>query len=170
MYTWRISKYNSKFRDENGNYTKDEWTSFSDIDKTFQNKKLSLVEYLHIEKLYIDAILLFIQKMQIPYTVVTDLEKPLNLIILDKYKNEYSDEMINIYYNVKNKDKCTIENTKFLVSLILREHLWLKLKYKRNFFIHFGYDLYMYIGSNKKDSITNDIVNMGLYIEEYPTP
>ncbi len=37
-FMWRVTKYNPTFRDENGTYIKDEWTSFSDIGKKVSRK------------------------------------------------------------------------------------------------------------------------------------
>ena len=38
-------------------------------------------------------------------------------------------------------------------------------------FVHFGYDYYMYIGSNKRfKGIINTIANTGLFIEEFESP
>ncbi len=49
MMNFRISKYNPVFRDEYGCYTKEEWTSISDVDKEICGVKLSLGGYLNIE-------------------------------------------------------------------------------------------------------------------------
>jgi hypothetical protein len=35
----------------------------------------------------------------------------------------------------------------WVVRLALREALWCRLKGERGFYVHFGYDYYMYIGS-----------------------
>ena len=40
MYGWRITKYNPAFRDERGAYLKDEWTSVSDVGKSFGDEVL----------------------------------------------------------------------------------------------------------------------------------
>ena len=51
--TITITKYNSIFRDENWNYTRNEWTSISDIGKKFDDVLFTKEEYLEIEKKYI---------------------------------------------------------------------------------------------------------------------
>ena len=48
-----IVKYNPKYYDAKGVYTKDEWTDFSDIGKEFEGKRLSLEEYLEEENNFI---------------------------------------------------------------------------------------------------------------------
>lgn len=53
MYGWRIIKYNPAFRDERGAYLKDEWTSVSDVGKSFDGEVLTFEEYYKIENAYV---------------------------------------------------------------------------------------------------------------------
>jgi hypothetical protein len=47
----RITKYDPQNRDANGHYTLvDEWTSISDVGKSFQGKILTMEQYLAIEE------------------------------------------------------------------------------------------------------------------------
>ena len=54
MIKYRISKYNPKFRDDDGVYLKNEWTSMSDIGKTFDGKVFVKQEYEYVEKNYLN--------------------------------------------------------------------------------------------------------------------
>lgn len=172
MYSWRITKYNPKFRNNKGVYTKDEWTSLSDIGKIFNGKKLTLNDYIKIESSYIKSIISFIKVLKIPYLIITDLEKhDLDYSVVNKYNEIYSDAIINIFNNIKNNTEYDIEQITLICKLALREHLWLKLKYTEEIFIHFGYDYYMYIGSNvKNDLLIEKIKDSGLFIEEFTSP
>lgn len=172
MYSWRITKYNPKYRDENGAYKKNEWISFSDIGKIFNGEKLTLNDYIKIESSYIDTIISFIKVLKIPYLIITDLEKyELDNDIINKYKEIYPNAMLNIFNNIKNNAEYNIDKITHICKLVLREHLWLKLKYTKEFFIHFGYDYYMYICSNVKDDLLIEkIKNIGLFIEDFISP
>lgn len=172
MNYWRITKYNPEFRDSNNIYQKDEWTSFSDINKIFNGKKLQLQEYLTVEKLYLNAILQFIKIMNIPFIEINDLEKnELDKEIINKYAEIYPDEIINTYNTINNRSIIMLDKLEQICILTLREHIWLKLEYEKILFIHFGYDYYMYFGSDKKnDSFIENIKNSGLFIEEYESP
>ena len=75
MFNWRITKYNPLLRDELGNYTKNEWTSFSDIGKSYEDRTFISDDYLRIENKYINAILWFMDCMQISRMKITCLEK-----------------------------------------------------------------------------------------------
>ena len=54
MMHYRISKYNPKFRDEDGFYTRKEWTSISDIGESFDGSEVTIHEYLEIENISIN--------------------------------------------------------------------------------------------------------------------
>ena len=57
MNGWRITKYNPAFRDERGVYLKDEWTSVSDVGKSFDGVVLTFKEYREIEDNYVSTAL-----------------------------------------------------------------------------------------------------------------
>ena len=40
----------------------------------------------------------------------------------------------------------TAQEVRALAKLTLRNAIWCKLGFKKQFFVHFGYDYYMYIG------------------------
>ncbi len=74
-YCWRITKYNPNFRDENGSYTKDEWTSLYDVGKKYNDKVFTIEEYLETEEKYINSILKIMTFAKIPYLQVRNLYK-----------------------------------------------------------------------------------------------
>ena len=44
----------------------------------------------------------------------------------------------------------TAQEVQALAKLTLRNAIWCKLGYKKQFFVHFGYDYYMYIGASER--------------------
>ena len=56
MLFYRVTKYDPKNRSSRGIYTVNEWTSYCDIGKIFDGKKLTFEEYREIEDRYIEAI------------------------------------------------------------------------------------------------------------------
>ena len=75
MFCWQITKYNPKNRDKDGIYLKDEWTEYSDIGKIFEGKELAYEEYEKVEEKHIQAVLLFMECMNIDALKVIYLEK-----------------------------------------------------------------------------------------------
>lgn len=57
-----------------------------------------------------------------------------------------------------------------VITACLREQCWLKIT-SEDFFIHFGYDYYMYIGSVlPSERVATIAAKYGLYCELYPSP
>lgn len=171
MFNWRITKYNPDFRDELGRYQKDEWTSFSEIGKTFAGIKLTIEDYIAIEDAYVGAIVAFMNSVEITSLTVRGLEKKSNNIMLNRENVLYSDEMIHLYATLHEDAILSLREVQCLARVILREDLWCKLEKDDIMFAHFGYDYYMYIGSHKicEDAI-NKIKERGLFVEDFVSP
>ncbi|WP_104371362.1 hypothetical protein [Desulfocucumis palustris] len=171
MLNWRITKYNPSFRDYNGVYNLNEWTSFGDVGKSFDGKILTIDEYLSIENAYINAVLAFMEDLKITSLKVRGVEKYDEYLRLNKTSIEYPNDMVNLFSKVC--DNCTIEMDKVenLCRLVLREHMWCKLENGSLIFVHFGHDYYMYIGSTRKcNNAIEKIKKSGLFVEEYKSP
>lgn len=65
MLKVRITKYNPIYRDDNGYYTLNDWTSFSDIGKEYNNSIFTLEEYIKVENSYLSAIDILFNKAMI---------------------------------------------------------------------------------------------------------
>ena len=150
MTEYRISKYNPANRID-GIYMADEWTSFGDIGKVFGGTKLSQDVYLQTEQAYIDCCIELIEKAKISKLYIKQAE----------------------YYTENVSFSSSISNTheiRQVITACLREQCWLKLTSK-DFFIHFGYDYYMYIGSSlPSESVIETAMHYGLYCEQYTSP
>lgn len=129
MNYYRVTKYSPAYRDERGFYTRDEWTSYSDIGETFSGVLLTKNDYLEVEKHYI--------------SFCVDLwklsgGKPLKVCEFEKSNSHKSIMIPETIFDEK--------ELAFAVQSVLREKCWFKLK-RYGFFAHFGYDYYMYVGT-----------------------
>lgn len=131
---YRLSKYNPIFRDKNGAYTKDEWTSFGDISSTFEGKIFTKSEYLLVENNYISSILNIIKKVEAKKIKLKKQEPK-------KYRGE-------IAFILPEQEA---EVSKIIQS-ILREEFWAILE-SSEVVVEFGYDYYIYLTVN---SLFND--------------
>lgn len=171
MIKYRITKYNPIFRDRDGSYIKSEWTSYSDIGKYYDDRRLEAMDYLTIEQKYVDALLFIFQEEKISSLQVMKLEKRRTLDQIEKFmqsKNlSISDKGKNIYLSIQNEDLIDIDNIPYLIQLLLRECMWCCLISPSNsLIVEFGYDYYMYVicdGINVK--LTNKIQNSGMFVE-----
>ncbi len=172
MYTYRITKYNPKYRNEAGAYLKDEWTSVGDVGETFDGLKLTFEEYKKYEDAYLEAVLLTMKangidslkirwygKMQ-DYESIEESLEDMDIVEVKKYVKE-----------LKKGQEIKQDNIALTVRLILREIMWGKLLKKNVFYVHFGYDYYMYIGSRANmDDVIKIIGEKGLFAEEMLSP
>ena len=151
MKQYRVTKYNPACRDTNGIYLKDEWTDYSDIGKSYDGYILTAEEYYKVENNYIQMCN-EVWQMQGSYPIsVNDVEKRRFSPIIPK--------------TIKDKEHLTK-----IISEILECKLWARLE-GENFFIHFGYDYYMYIGTIlEMDTMSNLASKYNLFCEEMNSP
>ena len=126
----------------------DEWTSFSDIGKIFNNKVLTMDEYLLTENKYLKFIEDLLNESNVKQLTIKSIEfiEKINWKKGQKLNNK---EIIKIC-----KDS-------------LREKCWVYLKSK-NLNISFGYDYYLFIETSYDyDDIKSIISFNGLYINNY---
>jgi len=166
MHCWRITKYDPQYRDENGFYMKDDWTSINDVGKDSNGAVLTFDAYLRYENAYVDAIIQIMKANSIESLQVEELEK--NSCV--RYDDLPDLELKHCYNSLRENLLLSTQDIPLVSRLALRSIIWCKL-YGKQMFVHFGYDYYMYIGSNNKaESVISAIENTGLFIEEMPSP
>lgn len=151
MNQYRITKYNPIFRNMYGHYTAREWTDFSDVGKEFNGVILTMDKYLYYENAYIKTAISMLKSCNINNLIIKNLEI---------YNND------NLFEN----QIFFLENIPNAIRNILRNNFWCKLETKE-FFIHFGFDYYMYIGCTlEKEKVTQIANSNHLYCEEFLSP
>ena len=145
MNVFRITKYNPQFRTDDM-YIKDEWTSFSDVGKSFEGHVLTLQEYLQVEKAYVDFYCRMLERWSISHMEIQELEYDQNLC----------------WKNGQRIDRDQISS--FIVKC-LREQCWGKL-ISPILQIHFGYDYYTYlVASFDLTNVAKTASKFNLYAE-----
>jgi hypothetical protein len=167
MYGWRITKYNPAFRDERGAYLYDEWISVSEIGESFGGEVLTFEEYRKIENAYVLTTLRFLTEAGLSSLKVTSLEKQ-NLPRVEKWL--LADIPI-APSRVEEGMSASDEELGNICRLVLREAIWCRLESEAGFYIHFGWDYYMYVGSPvpSEESVLYGR-EQGLFIEVMPSP
>lgn len=152
-----VAKYNPQNRDAKGLYTLvDEWTSISDVGKTYQGQIFTMEQYLATEEKYIRAVEVLMQKTGVNHLKLLDLENHSHETAL----------------NLSEGKTIHISLVRELIKMILREEVWGRLVAKNQFEVHFGYNYYMYFVG---ESLTEDIIEElrkidGLYVEDARSP
>ena len=167
MNHWRITKYNPQYRNRKGIYTKHDWTDISDVGNTFSGQVLTLDTYLKTENAYIATMNHFWQAANFPALKISSLETYSSEDLVDP-------TLAPTYEKYAHSSKTQVissEDMEGIGRLMLRGLLWGKLEAPNVFHIHFGYDLYLYIGSvcDCPQAIAK-ATQLGLYVETLLSP
>lgn len=153
MYQYRITKYDPSRRSLDGAYPVDEWTSRTDIGKSFGGVRLTEDDYLRIEQAYLEAAVAFLKEGRIDELTVTGLENH------GKVPTAPQDG-----------SRIKTEDVPEVVRSLLREDFWCKLE-TPGAYIHVGYDYYMYIGTPIEcGSASLAAQANGLFVEALKSP
>lgn len=151
MICYRVTKYNPKFRVD-GKYLIDDWTSIADVGKVFSGQVLTMQKYEATEQNYIDFV-----KNTLQICGINELE----IIQLEKYSG---------HLKWKNQQYINLQQISSFMKDCLREKCWAKLV-ANDFFLHFGYDYYIYIGTNLDEKMLQKLgCQFGLFVEQYKSP
>jgi len=166
-YQWRITKYNPAYRNAEGHYLRDEWTSASDIGKSFHGEILTLDDYLQVENAYVDTVMKFLEVYQIENVRLIHLET-YGLSDVDKSSPLYDAAFDTI--PLAEDMLVTIAQIPIVCKMVLREFIHCQL-ITEDFFVQFGYDYYMFIGAN---SIQQEALQFAseqcLFVEQMMSP
>jgi hypothetical protein len=158
-----VTKYNPKYRNEKGRYLKKDWTSISDIGRSYGEKVLERKEYLRVESCYVAVVKAVCELLGTQHFRINSLYKTSDdsdfgdadrLTLLPFYKKLSIDEVYT---------KSDIEN---LVHIALREYATLDIHLSAQTVIRFGYDYYMYINTDlSKEVVATISKTYKLYID-----
>jgi hypothetical protein len=155
-YQYRVTKYNPAFRDINGAFKGLEWTSYSDIGKSFNGAKLTEEQYLEVETVYLNAIESFLNEAKIESLVLRGLENHTNT---------------QLPQFVQPNAVLEIPECVQFARIVLREQAWGRLVNPKKAYVHFGYDYYMYIGLPKRCiAAESQSQKSGLFVEPFRSP
>jgi hypothetical protein len=153
VHEYRVTKYNPKFRNHSGAYTRAEWIMFSQIGQTFSGVVLTSEEYERVEEAYIQSALSFLREGGLLSMRVAGLENPRKRPL-----------------DFQNDSVLPLDRIGGIIRQILREEFWCRLE-GRDGFLHFGWDYYMYIGVPQLcPTARAKAGELGLYVEEFASP
>lgn len=150
MTCLQISKYNPIYCDEQGHYTREEWTDFSDVGKEFVDGILTMADYERVEQQYLATANSCFAHFQ---------EEKLYLVDVEYYSSPVESDLLPIYQQIRSGES-VFELSTFsnLARLILRGYIWGKI-IGEVLECHFGFDFYMYLISARESEIIMDKVS-----------
>lgn len=128
MFEYRVTKYDPAFHDRAGRYLREEWTSISDIGRSFGGIVLTRKEYLRVEDAHVETALAFLREAGCGSLVAVGVENhggcPSAPAKGDRLAGPQLGEAIH---------------------RLLRAEFWCRLE-GDGCFVHVGYDYYLYVG------------------------
>ena len=151
MHEYRVTKDDPKYR-ENGAYTRPEWTSIADVGQRYDGHIFNMADYERAEKQHIDFLVALATR---------EASFPLTIQSLEDRRAESP---------WAENQQITADALPAIVRDVLREECWCRLE-ATDFFIHFGYDYYMYVGcTHTTEAITALAASHALYAEPMQSP
>lgn len=151
MTQYRITKYDPQSR-INGAYERVEWTSVSDVGSVFEDGVLTREECEQTIRHYADCALELLKAAGIQALTILELED------------------FHLQSPWHSGQKISLSMAGEVVQACLEEKCWCMLAADQAF-IHFGYDLYMYVGVDLPFGAVRDVcTRCGLFAEVFPSP
>lgn len=165
MVAFRVTKYDPELRHADGSYLRDEWTSVSDVGRIVGGRALELAEYLSAEDSYVHAMRRCLDSAELKSLRIADLElKDIHggLPAALQSDSRVHQELV--------REGCEVsgEELDWVIRLALREVIWCRLEGAGGFYVHFGYDYYMYLGSEAGFAVPS--MPTGIYLEPFLSP
>ena len=168
MHQWRVTKYDPRRRDREGHFPADDWTAVSDMGGKYNGQILTVEKYLVVETAYVDAALRFFEESRCDALTVVGLEGDGRDSLADDPTGGIGLERGLTLREGQRVSGAVLGQT---IRLNLRSLVWCKLEEPGRFFLHFGHDYYMYVGSDSPSSAAIEFARqIGLFVEPKTSP
>ncbi len=151
-YQYRITKFDPANRDPAGHYLAEDWHLYSQIGEAFGGVVLTAEEYLRVESAYIATAQRFHLESGLPAIRAVSVEG-------------HGDRGAPCEAEV-----ILSERLPAICRAMLREEYWCRIE-GDGFFIHFGWDFYMYVGApNPCEAALEYARSLNLFPEVFTSP
>jgi hypothetical protein len=168
MMHLQVTKYDPKFR-KFGVYEKEEWTAISDIGQVYGNQLFTASDYFGVEDAYCTTV-----KQLLNHTGIVTLKifqcsarKRIHSFFTNTHFYFISDDFNDSLVSGK---MCQLEDVEILVRACLREEFGCVFKGKKDSYLWFGYEYYMYFGSSIELKLDKISIPNGIFIEYCDPP
>lgn len=169
MFAVRATKYDPAKRDARGIFRDNEWTSISDIGKAFDGQVLTAEDYLATEDAYVAAVIQLLVATRLSQLSIELLENKMGPDAKRSLQQIDTSELREQLGAIATGDELDRERIELIARLSLREALWCKLKGDQGTYVHFGWDYYMYLGTDREGACLGDPPPC-MYFENFKSP
>ena len=154
MPEFRITKYDPRHRNAEGDYTRDEWTAFSQIGREFDGQVLTDAEYRRAEEAYVSVALAFLREAGCHALFAQSVENAGGSI-----------------HAPAEGERLSLVRLDDVIRRILREEFWCRMQGDNGCFIHIGWDYYLYLGVEQECPEARRLATeRGLFVEPCVSP
>ncbi len=151
MNPFRITKYDPRYR-VNGVYNRYEWSSIADVGRVFADGLLTQEECSRVVSNYVTCVLELMRAADVPALTLRNLEDPRGCCPHPEGAVLAPEQLAGV------------------IRSCLEEEYWCRLEQEESF-VHFGYDLYMYVRVSLPDQTVEAISTCyGLFAEPFRSP
>ena len=169
MHEYRVTKFDKTKRGSDGTYLdQTEWTSIADIGKPSNGSVLTVADYLRTEARYVNAIHRFFAASGLAHLRVIQISDRYAAETLEELKNDQPELYSPAFAETKYAEDQPVsgEQITLLAQQNLRGILECSLECNGQFFVHFGWDYYMYIGGQAAcETACEETEKDGLFVE-----
>ena len=170
-HKWRVTRYDPALRNKRGHYPVGDWCFFGEVGDTFNGEELTFQRYLVWETAYANAAVAFFADSGLDALQIERLEYE-NIASVDA--EQYQDIKLSPS-SLSTGMLVTKDTLADVVRLNLREVIWCKLatghREDCRFYLHFGWDFYMFIGSSLPSvEAIRYAESIGLFVESKRSP
>ncbi len=134
------------------------WTSIGDVGQTFSEGVLTLAEYERVEALYLNAVSLLLEDSEVRQLIVSDVQ-------LTPLASETARA-------IREGALVSASDALEICRLELRDEVSCRLEDDGRFYVHIGFDYYLYVGSKQVSAAAIEAIEQsGLFVEQgIPSP
>lgn len=152
-HEYRVTKYDPKYRNAEGHYTREEWTFFAQVGKRVAGRRVTMAEYLQAETKYLQVLDAMLREAGVARLQLRDVWTGTRLRIWSKPRT------------------ITLRTALSFARLSLREQVGGVLVAPWRAYVHFGWDYYMYVGLARPTPAALELATtLGLFAEPCPSP
>lgn len=164
-----IVKYPPSGYNKDGIYTSDDWTSISDIGKSFNGKILSVKDYLKVEGQYVNTIMMIMSALDCEYLTISYIEKNQADMIndIEIYRKKYGVSIKGTLPKLKKGTRLSRINVPNVLRLCLRELCYIVFSCEsKKLELYFSYEYYLNVKCPIDRNILSQIVKKNnLYLD-----
>ena len=151
---YRVTKYDPVLRDTSGAYTGDDWIMFEQIGQTFDGVRLTLAMYLDVEARHLVVLASFLEESGTAGVTAAGVKN--------------ADQTFRVSEGARLSRVEAIE----AVRQMLRDEGWCRLIDDDRFYIHVGWDYYLYVGCDQPCERSVALAEeKGLFVDrDFPSP